>query len=228
MKHKAISLLSIFVVVFYIGCKNNDAEKKAAEAFTKNYNDSIASLGELAKDSINEGIMKYDVKSGMIDYETDFGSMGKSTRKLVFENFGATQLRSTPFSIILDRGGFTYYINPTDSVGTKLYTENGDQFNPDLIDFKGLGMELKNRYNYKELGTEVILNRTCQIVSLYNKEMKIKAKYWLYKFIPLKMEITIINHTSYIVAKQFEENVEVDKKNFEIPKKINLVKVSNK
>lgn len=63
-------------------------------------------------------------------------------------------------------------------------------------------MELKNRYNYKELGTEVILNRTCQIVSLYNKEMKIKAKYWLYKFIPLKMEITIINHTSYIVREE--------------------------
>ncbi|MBI3235765.1 MAG: hypothetical protein HYZ42_17300, partial [Bacteroidetes bacterium] len=122
----------------------------------------------------------------------------------------------------------TYSINPADSVGTKIYTHNEENFNPDLIDFKAMNIDIKRRYRYKEIGEEKILGKTCQIIQLENGEMNITSKYWLYKFIPLKMEIKILRHLSTYTATKFEENIKIDEHQFDLPSKIKLIKVSNK
>lgn len=221
---KYIFILFLATSVLF-SCNSQNKEAKALHE--KHIQDSITALGDWAKDSVNEGIKRYDVASGVVRYFVDFGNKDTSTRYLIFDRNGGRQVRKSPFSIVLDRDGFTYFINPGDSVGTKMYTKYEDQFNPDQFDFKEFPLHLKKRYRYKELGTETILGRACQMVQLEDGEMNIKGKYWLYKYIPLKMEIRIMNHTSTYKAVSFDENAKVDPHEFDLPAKIEIVKVAN-
>lgn len=220
----------IICIATFSACTDKQAEanKIAEEKRTKEIQDSLLALGDMVKDSINKGIEKYDIESGKVDYISDFGAGGKSTKLVVFDRFGARQVRSTPFVKILDRDGFSYSINPADDLGTKLYTENGDAFNPDLIDFKGLNMVIKKRYHYKELKKDKVLGRDCQVVQVENGEMNIAAKYWLYKFIPLKIEVKIMGSISTFTAIKFEENIPIDVHTFDLPKKLRMIKVKNR
>lgn len=218
-------VILFMAVSFLFSCKNKQEEARAMQEKTKQ--DSITALGDWAKDSVNEGIKRYDVASGIVRYFVDFGKKDTSTRFLIFDRNGGRQLRKSPFSLVLDKDGFTYFINPGDSVGTKMYTKHEDQFNPDQFDFKELPLHMKQRFRYKEIGSGKILNRDCKMVQLENGEMNIRGKYWLYKYIPLKMEITIMNHTSTYTAVSFDENAVIDPHAFDLPAKIEIVKVAN-
>lgn len=210
-------------IIMIAACVEEKSPEKVIQNIEKQ--DSISALGEMAKDSINKGWERYDVKSGYVKYKAHFGDGKVRTRELQFDLFGARQLKTIHNAIFLERDGFIYSINPVDSVGTKTYSRFEDNFNPDMIDIKSLNDVLKRQYHYEEKGVESILGRKCKIVSLENREMNVSVRYWIYKYLPLKMEIKIMRDISVIEAESFEENKAIDPEIFAIPKKIKFVKV---
>lgn len=224
-------LLLLFSFTLLIGC-GNDTDKNGQEiasnvAKTNNENNTETQL------------KRYQIKSGMITYKTSvsgkvMGSTvtGSGTEELYFKNWGAVELKKADNKKVTKMNIFgqkktdvveEHTINKLDngksySVDTKnkvIYLRrdpamemmktfnNGDVVNP--------GEKMLESIGGKKIGKDKVLGYTCDLWEIPG------GKQWIYKGLPLKLEMTVMGITSTTEATSAKFNTSVPDKYFKLP-----------
>lgn len=183
----------------------------------------------------------FDVKSGMIEYKID--GKTKGTKILWWDDFGRLQYEQTITStklmgittkddkLVVRTKEWLYQINLLEKTGTKMKIDKMMEI-PETIDasmndqqLKQLGEDIMEGFDAKELSTEVILGRSCQVMEVG----KLNSKHWSYKKIPLKMEINMGGFLGISIeeAIKFEENISIPASQFTVPNGIEIIDMSD-
>lgn len=179
----------------------------------------------------------FDVKSGRIEYKID--GKTKGTKTLWWDDFGRFQYEHTLTStklmgitskedkLVVRTKEWIYEINLLEKTGTKMKLEKmmemPETLSASMSDqqLKQLGDDIMEGFEAKELSTENILGRTCQVMQVG----KLNSKHWSYKKIPLKMEVNMggLLGISIEEAILFDENIPIPASQFTIPDGIEII-----
>lgn len=158
---------------------------------------------------------KYNIKKAKIQYEMLFGGKKTLTETLFFKNFG--NLRKTESidfanhkSEVITKNGYSYHIN---------YSTNKCWKEKDLPQSdKALSLDFNDLSVFKNVGSETILDKDCQILE---KDVKgSKFRYSIWERIPLKWEVLVPGITITNIAITIDENADFEDNIFEIPDNI--------
>lgn len=197
----------------------NKTDKKADSTKTK---DSIAKT--------SSGTGRYKMKSGILTQTTT--TMGMTMNMTVyFDDYGNKQCTETKSSmgtnnISLTLDGYQYSINLMSKTGTKTkIPKTGDNKN---IDFSSLTADMMKQMKITKLGTEEVMGKTCDKYSMDDAAMSMKATYWVWNGIALKMESAVMGFKSTILTTKIDENATIPADKFEIPKDIKITDFDKK
>lgn len=208
--------LTVCIALLLSACNQNKSTSESAE--TK---PGIASP---------EVTMNKDMglKSAMYEAETEMpGGVGSTTMKIIFDDYG--KLKLTEMKMNMSVGGHTMN-NSTKSLMKDGYvyswvagTKTGTKFKLDLskadpkkdMDFSNLTEEWKAKYHYKDEGTETIDGKECKVGS-YEVE-SFRGKIWMWKQIPVRMELTMSGKSITTNVKNIQENPSIPAGTFDVP-----------
>jgi hypothetical protein len=170
-----------------------------------------------AKSEING---KYELKSAIVEYKSDMMGFGAS-QTLWFDDHGQMEATETTMDVMgtttrnlsVTKEGQTWNFDPKMKTGFKAPTLAGSS----QLNFSQLSDEVIKAWNLKEQGKETFLERECIRYSVDNKEFNIKGDYWVYKGIPLKMELEMATSRMVMEAVTLTENAEMPAGRFDIP-----------
>lgn len=211
----ALAIISMIFVVDSLAQKKSKSKPAASKSA------SIATSTSTPY-TIKSGIVTY--KSSVMgmaqDYTLYFDDFGKKECKYVYmklEMFG--QVSETSSSEI-NKDGYVYKIDWQKKTGTKTKSYSALGAAAGMPDPKTLTDDMRNKYQYKDLGKQEIMGKECQGVSMVFGGMKMEA--WVWNNIALR----IYSYTKdgsvmmEINAVKFEENVSIPADKFEIPSDI--------
>jgi hypothetical protein len=177
-------------------------------------------------------IKKYQIKSAIVEYKISGAQTGKET--LYFDNYGFLEARYTESSMTMM--GFTvetntitisdkdwiYNIDMKEKKGTKMSNEMLKAMLDGLTqkDYEEFGRKMMQEMGGKKIGEETYMGKTCEVWTIES----MNTKMWVYKLIPLKIEMTMFGTVTYETVK-FEENVSIPKDKFIPPKDIPVEEV---
>ena len=167
----------------------------------------------------------YGIKSGHLKYETqtsgglqynevwfdDYGRMQKQHDQIMMEGMGNYNTE------ILMRDGKIYsnaWFDDEKKDEAKM-TEGTPEIN-----FLDLSDEVKKKYQMKDLGTEEVFGKTCQVYTYKMKSLlrTVTYKEWRWKGILLKMETKgALGANNSMMVKQFDENPKLPASTFKLP-----------
>ncbi len=217
-------LIMILAVAFlFTACKNNTETTEQAE------NTSVIA-------DIKEAVAGDGLKSAIYESETLMpGGMGSSVNKVTFDDYGKksrTEINSTitfggksmntsSNSLMLD--GYIYSWQTGATKGNKFKLDES-RFDPSNTDFSKLSEEMKKKLNYKDEGTETVNGKECKVASFSAEQMK--GKVWVWKQIPVKVEMSVVGKTITSNLKSLEENPSIPAGTFEVPSGIEFREMS--
>lgn len=228
MKKTATLLLAVIL----FACNNNETAKTSEEQQSA-AKDKAAEMTNGATNSTAtapSGHKKYDLKSGIITFETK-GSMGsdpipKTKQVLYFDDYGAKECQeiykideATGKETLTDRDfekdGFRYIISYENKGGIKTTGSGYGIVSPFV-------MSKAKTQNAKELSDETIAGKLCKGFSMNSPSGNITMYGW--NKITLK---TITDNAQYkmkseTVATKIEENVSIPADKFEVPKDVKM------
>ena len=231
MKIKLLSTVIIAsFVMFSISCSNKTG---AGSSSTKD-----SAQVETSEQSATSSPKKYDIKSGIVSYVAEVMGM-KTSQKLYFDDFGAKErqeniteiemmgTKTRKVTVSLTKDGYKYeydlenITNKEDKVKkeikkSKVYSGASSDMSSMAA---SMTAEMKNKYEYKEEGTETVAGITGNKFSM--KMGKTKFTGVLYKKVMLKTVMEIMT----ITAEKFEENATVPEDKFELPKDYTIIEV---
>jgi len=164
-------------------------------------------------------VIEYQSKTSMagvemVEHETMWIDQGNNKEATLTKQeskiMGQT---STEETLNITDGNWSYTINMQDKTGTKTnikeLKEMAQVFAKLMkVDAKSL-KELVEKNGGKMLGEETFLGKTCTVIELMG------TKQWLYKGVPLKIEMNKVNYVKEAV--KVEENVKIPADRFKIP-----------
>lgn len=220
---KSISMLALLFTV--IGCNGSEVKSPV--------------LGQEQKESQDPKLKRYEVKSGVVKYESIIegkvlGSRisGSGTSELYFKDWGAIELVEDKESKKTITKMFGKESTQEESVHNMSKLDNGKAF---YVDFKNkeirsqndLAMESIKTFNNgdanqtgkdmltglggEKIGVEKVLGFECEIWSLMG------TKQWIYKGVTLKMEASIMGVKTTQIAVEAEFNKTVNEVHFQLP-----------
>ena len=166
---------------------------------------------------------KYELKSAIVEYKSDM--MGfEASQMLYFDDHGQKEATETSMEIMGNKtrnlsvtvDGQTVNFDPDNKTGFKVPAMQGSG----QLNFRQLTEEVTRQWNLKEKGTETFLGKECFRYSVDNKEYNMKGEYWVWKGIPLKMELEMATSKIVMEAVSVAENADIPAVRFEIPKNI--------
>ena len=181
----------------------------------------------------------FGVKSGKIEYKIEGKTKGSKT--LWWDDYGRLQCEVKKTSTkmmgmttneevmtLRNRKG-AYHINLVDKTGTFMSLEDEADMTDaitgtsDEAELNKKAEEIKKGFDAKDVGTEIILGRSCTLMEIG----KLNGKHWRYKEIPLKMEIKMggLLGNSLEEAVSFDENIAVPASRFEVPSDVTIQKM---
>lgn len=209
-------LLTVSTVLIFTACNQNKPTSESTE--TK----ASAPSAEVA---MNKDM---GLKSAMYEAETEMpGGVGSTTMKIIFDDYG--KLKLTEMNMNMSVGGHAMN-NSTKSLMKDGYVyswvagaKTGTKFKLDLskadpkkdMDFSNLTEEWKAKYHYKDEGTETIDGKECKVGS-YEVE-SFKGKVWMWKQIPVRMELTMSGKSITTNVKNIQENPSIPAGTFDVP-----------
>lgn len=218
---KKFSLL-LFTAILLFACNGSDK------------NDRLA----LHSEKQSQELKRYEVKSGIISYETKtFGKVmgssiaGTGSEKKYFKDWGAVELIDETSTETTTTKMFG---KKSEDTKTKHSITKLDKGETAVVDFKNkkiymnrdMAMDMASMFNInagdagksmakgmggKMIGKETFLGYPCEIMELMG------SKQWIYKGIPLKMEMTTMGITTTKTAISAKFNINVADKYFELP-----------
>lgn len=223
-------ILFIFsVAALFTACKNN-----AAPASDSSEPKSVIS-------DIKDAVTNNGLKSAIYETETIMpGGMGTTTSKITFDDygkksrsaintamsFGGKSMNTSANSLMVD--GYAYSWQSGAKTGNKFKLDQS-KFDPNNL--ANMTEEMKKKLNYKDEGTETIDGRECKVASFSMEQMK--GKMWMWKQVPVKMEMTMMGKVVNSTLKSLEENPSIPAGTFDVPadiefKEINLPSTASK
>jgi len=215
-----------FIMAFTFGaCKNNTSEK--AQEIAGNIKNTQNTL------------KRYNLKSGIVKYKTDIkgkvmGSSidGSGTEEIYFKDWGATELKKSDSKQITHINIFGQKKTEVNEEHTINKLENGKSYSVDMNnkiiyvkndptmemikkfgngDVVSAGEKLLEGMGGKKTGKEKILGYECDVWEIPG------GKQWIYKGIPLKLEMTMMGITTTNTATEAKFNIDVPEKYFKLP-----------
>jgi hypothetical protein len=213
---KASNLISMALLVsaiILVSCKSKTSETSSS---TENKND-------VAKENPKG---KYALKSGIVEYKTQM--MGMDVKQtLTFDDYGKKDIQDVEMEMMgvkihtatLTRDGYVYTLDLVKKTGIKkpaVTIKNAD------IDFENLTETMVKDMNLKKEGTEEFMGKTCEKISIDNKNMHMKGTYLVYKGIALMVDTDMGTIKMKLKAERFVENPELPAERFDVPADIKI------
>ncbi len=168
------------------------------------------------------------LKSAMYEAETEMpGGVGSTTMKITFDDYGKLKLTEMSMNMSvgghamnnntksLMKDGYVYSWVPGAKTGTKIKLDISKVDPKRDMDFSNLTDEWKAKYHYKDEGTETIDGKECKVGS-YEVE-SFKGKVWMWKQIPVRMELTMSGKSITTNVKNIQENPSIPAGTFDVP-----------
>jgi hypothetical protein len=216
--------LGIILTGFLFSCGTKTSEDKSSKK-------SENVEGSIEKESFNEKMKRYEVKSGIIEYQTStegnvmgFKIEGEGTKKVVFKDWGAVELveekktennmgqRSKTHNLSKFDNGITYSVNFDDKKILK-----GDQkgmFNTLTTSHDNMaeaGKSMLESMGGKKIGEDKIQSYECEIWEVMGQ------KVWLYKGLTLRMEVNVMGIKTIEEAIMIKLNSSIDSEDLNLP-----------
>jgi hypothetical protein len=192
------------------------------------------------KNSDNQEIKRYEVKSGIVKYViTISGNVmgskidGSGTESLFFKDWGAMELKDNQTSETTEVSLFGHKNTETTQTHTMYKLDDGISFSVDFdnkqiivgrdmamdmikmmdpnADAGAVGKNMLESMGGEIIGSESILGYTCDLWKVPG------GKQWIYKGVVLKSEIKVSGIKTVTLAQSADFNVNVADKHFELP-----------
>ncbi len=228
MKNKIQFLLSFFFLIFLTQCKNNTSNDENRQTIANNLSPESETT-----------LKRYDLKSGIVKYKTNISGKvmgstikGSGTEELYFKNWGAVELKKRDEKKVTHINIFGQKKTEVDEEHTINKLDNGKSYNVDVKNkviyvTRDPAMEMMKTFNNgnvvnpgeemlksmggKKVGTEKILGYNCEVWEIPG------GKQWIYKGLPLKLQMTVMGITTTNEATQAKFNTSVPDKYFKLP-----------
>ena len=173
---------------------------------------------------------RYDFKSGKVEYA--LSGAAKGTQTMFFDNYGMKEAKFADMTIVMMGmkqkkntltiidGKDTYVINWESGTAVKMKTPLYNMF-PKGTDLKNAGEKLMRNMGAEKTGTGTVLGKECNIWEI----KKAGTKLWIWKSIPLKVEVKMMGIEMNQEATSVETDVNVPAGKFEIPKNIKITEM---
>ena len=225
MKH-FIYLLGLLLISSHYACQNSshDESKTLSQNMTK---------------SDNPMLKRYHVKSGIVKYKTRINGKvmgstieGTGTQELYFKNWGDTELKKSEEKKVTHINIFGQKKTEVENTKTIDKLENGKSYTVDeknkviyvrqdpamnmmknmkQEDVSAAGESMLKSLGGKKTGTGKVLGYTCDVWKIPG------GKQWIYKGVPLKIQMTLMGITTTNEATEAKFNVSVPDKYFALP-----------
>lgn len=222
---KAVSILSLAILV---AC--NSSSKEENKEIQAAANDKAAEMTNGATNApvaeAAEGHKKYDIKSGIITYETKMEMMGtvmKSKKILYFDDYGIKECEEEYKADengkeVLDKRDFVkngdrYVCNPAYNNGSKSKAMGYGVAAPFNLDEAST---MKDN-NFKKLGDETVCGKPCNGFSMVTPSGTIKMWGWNKITLKTTLDEPSMKIKSETIATKIQENVAIPADKFEVP-----------
>lgn len=206
-------LLIIGVSVLFTSCKNNNTSTVTEpNSVVSEIKDAVT--GEGLKTAIYETETIMPAGMGTTTTKVTFDDYGKKTRTEINSviSFGGKSMNTSTNSLMID--GYVYSWQTGAKTGTKFKLDES-RFDPNNLDFSKMTEEMRKKMNFKEEGTESVNGKECKVASFSTEQMQ--GKVWMWKQIPMKMEMSIVGKTVTSTLKNLEENPGLASGTFDVP-----------
>lgn len=207
-------LLIIGVLALLTSCKNNNTTTTATESNSVVSEIKDAVTGEGLKSAIYETETIMPAGMGTTTTKVTFDDYGKKTRTEMNSavSFGGKSMNTSTNSLMID--GYVYSWQSGAKTGTKFKLDES-RFDPNNLDFSKMTEEMRKKMNFKEEGTESVKGKECKVASFTTEQMQ--GKVWMWKQIPMKMEMSIVGKTVTSTLKHLEEDPGLAANIFDVP-----------
>lgn len=200
-------------IIAFVSCKNNGSDKNKTGDSTANQNTDVKVNGN------NQTKGKYQIKSGVVSYTTKIQGIDEKIT-ISFDDYGNKEATETDVEMMgisqktrtFNADGFTYSLNLSEKTGTKTKSYANQN-----IDFNNLTDEISKEMNIKKVGTETIMGKSCDVYTMDYSSMNMKGKFWVWKGIALKSDISTNGMEIVMTATEVKENTNVDQSLFTVP-----------
>ncbi len=222
-----IAIFSFFIILSFFGCNQSGQTENPKEIAGQLNNDKAPKL------------KRYDIKSGIVKYQTSIkgkvmGSTidGSGTQELYFKDWGAVELKKVDEKKVTHINIFgqkktevdeTHNIDKLDN-GKSYHVDNDNKIiyvrnDPAMEMIKTLGEgdvvntgeKMLEGMGGKKVGKEKVLGYNCDVWQIPG------GKQWIYKGLPLKLEMTLMGITTQTTATEAKFNINVPNKYFKLP-----------
>ena len=182
-----------------------------------------------AADPSLEGLRRFPVESGIVEYELTGFQNGTET--LWFEKWGLRSARRTSAVVespegkqpiekleIID-GPWIWQLNLRTKVGARSRNPwiaelraAGDR------DFRELGELLMQKERAKPIGTDTIAGKPCNLWESHEGQKRT----WMWESLPLKTEVNVVGHVTTTEAKSLREEVPIPAEVFLAPPEVKI------
>ena len=171
----------------------------------------------------NEPVKKYGFKSATAKISTDM--MGQKIESTAYiDEYGAKECQKVKMSIpgmgdmesgSISKDGKTWSVNYTMKQVQEVPVNPDDQPN-----FNNITDAAKEKFKIKELGTEKVLDKECQVYTLETEAQGMTAslKVWCYKGFALKTITEVSGMVITTTVTEFKEDAAVLPQVFDVPK----------
>ena len=217
-------LILIFgITALFTACKNNNTASESSEP--------TSVVADIKEAVTNDGL-----KSAIYESETIMpGGMGTTSTKVTFDDygkktrtemksaisFGGKSMNTSANSLMID--GYVYSWQTGAKKGNKFKLDES-RFDPSNTDFSKLSEEMRKKLNYKDEGTETVNGKECKVASFSSEQMK--GKVWMWKQVPVKMEMSIVDKVVTSTLKNLEENPSLPSGTFDVPADVEFREMS--
>jgi len=228
MKNTHFLFFSLLFIFSLSSCKNETNNENSEQTIASN----LSSQTEPT-------LKRYNLKSGIVKYKTNvsgkvMGSTidGSGTEELYFKNWGALELKKRDEKRVTHINIFGQKKTEVDEEHTINKLDNGKSYNVDVKnkviyltrdpamemiktfgngDVENTGEEMLKSMGGKKIGNEKILGYDCDVWEIPG------GKQWIYKGLPLKLQMTVMGITTINQATEAKFNMSVPDKYFELP-----------
>ncbi len=222
-------IFSIVLLISLMSCSNAD---KTAEL-----TGSETAVGKNSNTETN--LKRYAVKSGIIKYKTTINGKvmgqtvsGEGTEELYFKNWGALELKKEDSKKTTKINMFGQKKTEVEEIHTINKLDNGKSYTVDFKhkviylrrdpamemmktfnngDVESAGKKMLESIGGKKIGNENILGYNCEVWQIPG------GKQWIYKGLPLKLEVSMMGIKTINEATSARFNTSVPDKYFELP-----------
>ncbi|MFI5171855.1 MAG: hypothetical protein ACHQFW_05665 [Chitinophagales bacterium] len=185
--------------------------------------------------SSENGKGKYQIKSGnfttkaqtqmmgsgmdtyTITYFDDYGAK-ELTESVTKMDMGGMKMETHTYSLVKDQTMYSWEQGKT--TGTK-YNFSDMMKN---MNYETFSEEMKKQYNYKELGTETVLGKTCKKISVEIQKGS-SATVCTWKGISMRSEVNVAGMPMTMEVTELNENASTDASKFEIPSDVTFTEM---